>query len=542
MSYAIGGDRPGGRGESTLHSRGLLSRTGVLARDLWEDALHRVAPGADVAETISLTRLYDATGASSDGGSVTTGVGLSSGHRLQARLAPASGRQLQVARGRLAESQWLDRLFGTSGEFRARGDSRSFRSSLETLVERNAREDRFRLLWSVFRRVHRDGRVGDEPVVLEEIAARFGGTSVGAWATLRRDAINSSAEWDRLRSSVSGDDSEGGSPAVATAEAVPVSPFQNDDELSAGSKGVVQASAAVPLLVPRAESIELSGGRRSQRRGENENVDVDLLWEFHPAALLARDAVKRRQAAESLQPTGDKLSGDLARLGQARDAGGWPRLIAAGDSAVRAVSAATRPRLDDSLGDSCWQAAPASVMPPSASAPASYRPGGDRGASSPTAAEHLPDDAPLKVRLAYDDDYLYLAVDAPADRLPPTESNEAKPTGARDEALADADRLSVRIDTDRDLMTAFQLQVSPGGRTRDSIDGHTDWQPTWYVSPSRSEHRVRFELAILRRDLAELPIAAGSRWHLSVRILPAGEPSTTTIIPDAEQWLPVDFQ
>jgi len=101
--------------------------------------------------------------------------------------------------------------------------------------------------------------------------------------------------------------------------------------------------------------------------------------------------------------------------------------------------------------------------------------------------------------------------------------------------------LQLRIDTDRDLLTSLSLEMSADGRTRDSIDGNEAWQPTWYVAPSDNDSGVRFELAVLRRDLIELPLEAGQSWFVSLRLLEAGQPSWDDPLPRAAEWLRVVF-
>jgi hypothetical protein len=50
------------------------------------------------------------------------------------------------------------------------------------------------------------------------------------------------------------------------------------------------------------------------------------------------------------------------------------------------------------------------------------------------------------------------------------------------------------------------------------------------------------EIAILRRDLTELPIQVGSRWFVAGELLPAGKPTPWRPLPNPADWLQVVFR
>jgi hypothetical protein len=144
--------------------------------------------------------------------------------------------------------------------------------------------------------------------------------------------------------------------------------------------------------------------------------------------------------------------------------------------------------------------------------------------------------------LAYDDDYVYVAVACHAEHLHPDALASRSSSIVRDHDLTNVDRMRLTIDTDRDLMTEMQLQVSDAPRTHDAIDGHRGWQPTWYVDTRRADNQVTIEMAILRRDLVDLPITAGESWFVSAKPVRAGTAAREHVMPHGGDWMRVVFQ
>ena len=181
-----------------------------------------------------------------------------------------------------------------------------------------------------------------------------------------------------------------------------------------------------------------------------------------------------------------------------------------GSQAIIVRRAMKPPRLDGVLDDPCWQTAL-------------------------TRAGHG-----SQFRLAYDDEYLYFAIGFDAAEFG---EDTSRPDGTiRDHDLRGVDRVRLRLDTDRDLITSMQLQVSDAGRTHDAIDGNSDWQPTWYVDTNRAGGQVTFEIALSRYDIADLPIPAGEVWFASVELLPAGASALNPVIPNPAAWKRIVFQ
>ncbi len=478
-------------GSAMRHRYALLPRSGILASDLAADALHYVAPRQPQSPSISLNHIYDVTPTARRGDSLCGGLALGEGRRLVAQRPQVSRRQTQIVQGRLNQSVRIAELVATS---RSKNE---FSQLLEKTLDQTAKQDQFRLAWSIFLETSRldGGAAGFRELALEQIASRFASHSAGRWARLRLDSFSHGSELDRLRSYESNSSAPDEAPANKT---VPVSPFQ------VASSGVRQASAVSPLVVPIPETHQLQRKTKPQ-------VEVDLAWEFHPLVLISREAARRRGDEGRLQLT-DGESADLRRLTDAQQ-NAWSGLLAdAGPQTVAARRTDSPPKLDGVLNDPCWHSALRSAG------------------------------RVAQPRIAYDDDYVYVAIECAADKLGPDTFDPTRSSVTRDHDLSSVDRVQLRFDTDRDLMTSMQLLISSAGRTHDSVGSRAAWQPTWYVDLGRAGDLVTIELAILRRDLIELPIPSGESWFFSVKTIRGGDPTTEPIIPDPDDWMRVVFR
>ena len=486
-----------GRGESMLHAAALLPKAGVLAGDLWKDALHVVAPQQAIATGLSFRRRYDVTASDRRGESVTTGLQLEPGQKLSATLPKASRRELQIVQARVAQPQLIDQAIAGSDSADA------FSAALDALLKQTAGEDRFRLAWSVLQRVQSlPDRLRFESVALKAIADRFESESAGKWAQLRVLSLDNSLEWKRLRiaaTTQSGDSNRAADDGPVVPEIVAVSPFQTDDSR------VVQASAVAPIQVPRART--LTDASRSKKP-----MPIDLAWEFHPLVLIARDAAKHRGDEQELQEPNQLASGqhsaNLQRLAGDKTVRSWGKLVSG--TSVIAKATTTPPRLDGKVNDPCW-----------------------RGALA--AAGRTP------IRMAYDEDYLYVAMQCETSQLRKDNFVRTASSPIRDHDLRVTDRYELSIDTDRDLLTAMQFAMTDGGRNHDAIDGRDAWNPTWYIASSRMGDTITFEIAITRRDITDLPIVPGESWYISARPVSAGA-DRDTAMPRSKDWTRVTFR
>jgi hypothetical protein len=477
-------------GNLTLHRDALLPRYGILASDLHADAMQYLAPRQTRAESISLRYLLDLQQVNARGDSVVSGILLSEGQKLAAPAQAASRRQLQIVQARQKQSERITQLLRTA---RSPGQ---FAKSLAESLDQTAKHDQFRMAWQMILETEAaalDFRYRD--AALEQLANRFPETTAGRWAALRRHSLQHSLEWAPLRSTLG----EAATLTAGVAQAVPVSPFQ------VPPTGTIEQVAAIsPIVVPKAETQESKPRVKRQ-------VDVDLSWEFHPLVLIARDAARRRGDDGQLQ-VADAASADLQRLAQANHSPWSGLLSTGGPQVVIARRAASPPRLDGILDDPCWQ----SALPPAG--------------------------RKIRVRVAYDEQYVYVAAACPDEPFLTDSISDPATFALRDHDLTGIDRLHLAIDVDRDLLTSMQLQVTSSGRTHDAIDGHPAWQPTWYVDTRRQAGQLTIELAILRRDLVELPITAGESWYLSAFLARGTDQLDEPLLPDPRQWMRVRFQ
>lgn len=488
-----------GSGETAIHQQALLTKTGVPASDIQTDAMHWINPWRTGNPAIQIKYLYDAADSYRRGDSLLSGLNLPAGFRMVAPGPTASRRKLQIAQARLKHGQQIDTLIHRSRS------AQQFTESLGRLLDQTSKEDQFRLAWSIVLATNRSRAslrsVGFHEAALDEFARRFSSTSAGRWASLRKESIANSLEWQRLRSLLS--DVDEGVADTSSVESVAVSPFQVE------TNPVRQVSGMSPLVVPRRD---VSGENQPR---ETVGSEVDLLWEFHPLTLLSREAARQRNDQGLLQVR-DEEPANLKRLGDSEHP--WAELLKEGGAREILARRATKPpRLDGKLEDDCW------------------KPIGQKLAIEPR-------NRSTDIRVAYDEAYVYLSIQCAADQIRSDNHADASTKGLRDQDLTEVDRLICWIDVDCDVMSAMQLQVSDAGRVHDAIDTHDAWQPTWYPALHRDADTLTLELAILRRDLVELPITAGASWFLMAKPLRAGQSCDSFITPDPDQWSRVVFQ
>jgi photosystem II stability/assembly factor-like uncharacterized protein len=157
-----------------------------------------------------------------------------------------------------------------------------------------------------------------------------------------------------------------------------------------------------------------------------------------------------------------------------------------------------RPFLDGDFNDPCWQGLKPVVL---------------KNAVGDTLKEY-----PTEVRLAYDKDFLYLALRCchPSDRhVPPV---KVRP---HDADLRPYDRVSLLLDLDRDYSTYFHLQVDQRGCVCDDCWGDRSWNPRWFVAVRSEKDCWQIEAAIPLTELTGDAVTLGRTWACNVvRILP----------------------
>ncbi len=138
-----------------------------------------------------------------------------------------------------------------------------------------------------------------------------------------------------------------------------------------------------------------------------------------------------------------------------------------------------------------------------------------------------------EIQLAYDAKFLYLAVHC--QRSPNLDYSTDDTPRTHDADLTQHDRVTLRLDTDRDYSTAFELTVDNRGWTDDSCWDDSTWNPTWYVAAASDEQSWTIEAAIPLTELVNKPPTSRAVWAVSAqRTIPrlgyqswAGTPSSS---------------
>jgi photosystem II stability/assembly factor-like uncharacterized protein len=158
----------------------------------------------------------------------------------------------------------------------------------------------------------------------------------------------------------------------------------------------------------------------------------------------------------------------------------------------------TRPYLDGKLDEACWQGGPPLRMV--------------------NAAGDTVKDYPTEVRLAFDKDFLYVAV-----RCFHPAGEQVKPLRPRlhDADLRDHDRVSILLDLDRDYSTCFHLQVDHRGCLLEDCWGDKTWDPRWFVAIQNEARAWVVEAAIPLTALTGDSVTSGRAWAFNaIRVLP----------------------
>jgi photosystem II stability/assembly factor-like uncharacterized protein len=159
---------------------------------------------------------------------------------------------------------------------------------------------------------------------------------------------------------------------------------------------------------------------------------------------------------------------------------------------------AVRPFLDGDFEDGCWRGVETARL---------------RNAVGDTTAAY-----PTEVRLAYDRDFLYLAVRC---RHPAGKQVPKVKVRPRDADLRPYDRVSLLLDLDRDYSTYFRLEVDQRGCVCEDCWGDLTWNPRWFVAVRSGPTEWRVEAAIPMTELSGDTITVGRAWACNVvRTLP----------------------
>ncbi|QGJ72432.1 Hypothetical protein PBC10988_41530 [Planctomycetales bacterium 10988] len=154
----------------------------------------------------------------------------------------------------------------------------------------------------------------------------------------------------------------------------------------------------------------------------------------------------------------------------------------------------SKPKLDGELNDPCWLSAKQVFL------------------KSP---QHDDGRWPASVRLAYDEEYLY--VSAECQKFPGRNYSESTDSPRdRDADVSQQDRLLFMIDLDRDWTTCYRFQIDSRGRVAEDCWQDTTWNPNWYVAHQQTDQTWKVEIAIPLRELTGKTVDSHTVWAAGV--------------------------
>lgn len=533
------------RGDTLLHQNAMLPTAGVLAADLCGDArmwlaerqLHR--KGGDgrlrglAGDYLAIDWMYDAVSSVTRGDSITSGLPIRTGHRFESILPAASRRDLQVAQARSALTSKVDAMLAANHAGRRDGGIDLPQSLDEAFVHMES-SSHLRSLMHWYRATEAMDDSSHarklQAQILEQIANRFGSSTAGKLARLVLQRRATSMESEKLPKEIASlvDADSANDVQTITSEAPALSPFavesqtqQASASMSSSPSGAgvsltsglfqptkVQTNGTVKagsLLDPR---LRLDNVTQPTDGSSPSNSAIDLQWDFHPLTLIV-DESKRRNGEIHQTPAENVPAASWQRLANS-GASEWSRLLGdTGDRVVFSPATQSRPHLDGELDDSIWQGR----------------------------EEVLANDG-VHLRFAHDDQFIYVAAACPRMQ---TAGDRGDTNHRRDNDLNQAERFSLRLDVDQDLLTSFELEVTADRLTRDRINGDPAWQPTWYVACKQSDTATQFEIAIQRSDLVDLPVGPLSDWYVDASIMTPGERRRTLAMPEPQCWTTLQF-
>jgi hypothetical protein len=284
------------------------------------------------------------------------------------------------------------------------------------------------------------------------------------------------------------------------------------EEAAAGAGDVPTAAAA------RDESISLAsaGGSRTAAPGLNpaeragraialaKQIEQMRPTRYADPALRFSLATAARQAGQPR--TTDRI---FQGLTASKSPGIWAQnaaaehwLIHPGENPPKklcsVVTALSKPRLDGRLDDPLWRVGkPVSLTSA----------GGDDSAH------------PAATVLAFDEEYLYIAVSCGRAKGVEYETDHAARTADSD--LSAHDHVQILIDVDRDYASYWSLTIDHRGWPAESCFGDATWNPQWYIATSGDENFWTAEAAIPLAELSPKKVQVRDVWAIGIqRVIP----------------------
>jgi hypothetical protein len=153
-----------------------------------------------------------------------------------------------------------------------------------------------------------------------------------------------------------------------------------------------------------------------------------------------------------------------------------------------------KPRLDGKLDDPLWKTTKKVQL---------------------KSALHDDADWPAVAMLAYDKEFLYLAVSCR--RAPGVEYKPHEGPRTRDPDLSGFDRVDLLLDLDRDFATYYRLTIDHRGCPGEGCWGDSSWNPNWFVAADSSDNTWTVEAAIPLDQLTGSYPHSRSVWAIGIQ-------------------------
>ena len=478
-----------------------MTATGQLAGDVAIDAWMLLQPGQLPADDLRIRVRQDSTSTSQSIEGIAGFLANDKRYLRSASLPPVR-RHYQVLQARTGETGWVRSIAESATPLDP------VLTQVDAALARTPPENRRRLIYRLIIEAKRRQNRELYRSLLDQAGQSWPNEPLALVCDLHHRRIQSSEEWNRVarsRLDLAAIANDRRSPTAAdVSQSVRWSPFDSPSSQTP-VRGIVRplptfpptlASRSSAGAIPNASddvddsldsSSEPDGGIALASATESiQDHEADIHWQAHP---VVRGLRQRRRD-----------QGEQTTIG--RIVAPWVR---------------QRPLLDANLDETDWRAAIDLPL------------GGDR----------------LRVAVAHDADFFYVAFDGPA--LTSAIENRPADTSPRRDRQRDADldttdRYVVRIDVDGDFLTAFELEFDADAVTRDSCDGFLDWQPKWFVATKQAGHRQRAEIAIQKSDLIGHFQDQQSSWMISISRRNAGQVAPAIELPDVAKLRIIDFE
>jgi hypothetical protein len=278
-----------------------------------------------------------------------------------------------------------------------------------------------------------------------------------------------------------------------------------------GENGVGQASAVASIEPEGAPAVGLSRDdrlRRAAQLGDYLDTSRPLLYAApevrFPLVVAERELGLRNPASRYFLTLGKLPPNDPWR--RCAETEEW--LAKPGDAPppkplAHCQRVSERPHLDGRLDEPFWQSAEMLALKGGQQKVENNGPEGTDGIVRPT------------VRLAYDADFFYVAVNCPNVAGGDYHADDRR--RPRDADLTAHDRVALRLDMDRDFTTSYELVVDHRGWTHEACWGEKSWDPQWFVAAAEDGQSWTVEAAVPLRELVAEPPAARHVWAAAVR-------------------------